>query len=105
MSGHRSSSRSVVEVEDPCPTCRRAGHFDSLNPATQFWYPAPPTEAPDFGVTWEFFGSWRVPGSLKKGVGGKQLIIVSQRARRVLTREKIHGLDFVPVWFERNALS
>jgi hypothetical protein len=68
---------SVLEVENLCPTCRRAGHFHSYQRVTEFHYDSVPDDARDFGHTWEYLDVWE-----NTRVGGRRQVIVSQAARQ-----------------------
>jgi hypothetical protein len=97
----RMHRRRILTIRDPCPTCERAGHFDTYQVPTEFWYDAAPTEACDFNLTWEFFGVWRhhlLPH--RPPIGGKRVPIVSQRVRRFLSDHGIKSVYYDPVFFE-----
>jgi hypothetical protein len=91
---HRSS---IVAREDQCPLCSRSGHFDSPVPSTEFHYSRVPSEATDFGATYEYFGRWRAPGKIAPDVGGGRLTIVSSRFMEALSSKKARHLSFEPV--------
>lgn len=89
---------SRVALEDVCPVCRRAGHFDMHPGGTELVYAAPLPDAADFGHTWEYFGTWRPPaGASRPAVGGARYTIVSARAREVLCRFRLRHLTFDPI--------
>ena len=96
----RMHSRRVLAIEDPCPSCSRAGHFDAYKVATEFWYLSEPEKSCDFNLTWEYFGVWRHHGAKRAfHVGGKQQPIISQRARRTLLSLGLKQMAFDPVFF------
>jgi hypothetical protein len=98
----RMQNRRILAVEDQCPICGRAGHFDTYAVPTEFWYEAPPVEACDFNFTWEFFGVWRhhlLPH--RRPIGGKRVPIVSQRVRAFLSDHAVKSAFYDPVFFER----
>jgi len=73
---------SQFVTEDLCPACGRGGHFDVHPTGTKLIYEALPPVPTDFGVTWEYFGTWTlVAPSGRRPVGGAQFVIVSERAR------------------------
>jgi hypothetical protein len=86
--------------ERPCGTCGRAGHFDAWERPIAFAYAQLLKRAPDFGVTHEYFGEWRLGRRHPDGrrVGGGQRLIVSQRARRALRELGVSRLSFAPVF-------
>jgi hypothetical protein len=88
---------SRYKTEDLCVLCGRAGHFD--DPAgTRLVYAAPPPAATDFGLTWEYFGTWRLVARRgRRPVGGAQLVLISERARSVMASLHRRHLDFEPV--------
>jgi len=91
--------RSVLQLEDLCQQCGRAGHFDTYSRLTKLWYDHAPENANDFNQTWEYFGVWRAPGKSAPNVGGAQWIIVSQRARRFFLEHAVKYLQFDPIFF------
>ena len=94
--------RRIVTIDDPCPICQRAGHFDSLKRTTDFWYHNAPSSACDFNLTWEYFGMWRLRrhSTSSISVGGKQMPILSRRARMFLRQHKVKHISFDPIFFE-----
>jgi hypothetical protein len=91
----RLHESSRLTTEELCPVCARAGHFDAYRTGTQLVYAAPPPLPTDFGLTWEYFGTWNmVARSGRRPVGGQQFVIVSARARAVLLSLKRRHLDF-----------
>lgn len=88
---------SILAVEDPCPTCGRAGHFDSPSPPTSLCYGTAPRAATDFGATYEYFGRWRAPGRSSPSVGGGRLTIVSARFKAALVAGRVRHVSFEPV--------
>jgi hypothetical protein len=93
----KMTESSIMAIEEECPVCHRAGHFDSYERLSEWWFEAPPPEAMDFNYTWEYFGVWYMA---KEPVGGEQGIVISQAARQFLIAQKVHRLDFHPVYFE-----
>jgi hypothetical protein len=100
-----SDESSRLATEDPCPVCRRAGHFDIHPTGTQLVYSAVPPAATDFGHTWEYFGTWHlVARAGRRPVGGQQFVIVSERARALLGSLHRRHLAFEPVVVRANSI-
>ena len=94
----RLAPSSHLAVEDLCPVCERAGHFDVYPSGTQLVYSMVGGTPPDFGLTWECFGVWRVRAAAgRRPVGGAQYILVSDRARDALDRLRRRYITFDPV--------
>jgi hypothetical protein len=94
---------SRLEREDPCPRCRRAGHFDVAGGGTRLVSRDVVDTACDFNVTWEYFGVWRTAMTAAKRmpVGGARWVIVSERARELFVAHKVKHVSFEPLEFER----
>ena len=93
------SPSSTVVTDDLCPTCGRAGHYDTPERVTELRYDAYPQNASDFNRTWEYFGVWRLPRqSSQQPVGGASLTIVSQRVRRLFRELKVRHISFEPIF-------
>jgi hypothetical protein len=92
-------SCSVLTREGPCDKCGRAGNFAAYRRPTELWYTNYPSDAADFNYTWECFGGWQrmMPGDSRPNVGGNRLVVVSQRARALLTHLKVYR-RFEPIW-------
>ena len=72
---------SRLATEDLCSVCGRAGHFDIHPTGTKLVYSAAPPSATDFGLTWEYFGTWHlVARAGRRPVGGQQ---VAEKARNL----------------------
>jgi len=58
-----------------------------------------PESAPDFNLTWEYFGDWRQVRNTgnKNLVGGCREVIVSQRVRQMLEQLDVRRLVWVPI--------
>jgi len=98
---HRDSR---LVTEDQCPECSRSGHFDVYPTGTRLVYDAPPSETPDFGLTWEYFGTWQiVVRAGHQPVGGHRRVIVSSRAKEVLEGLRRRHLDFDQVVIQPGA--
>jgi hypothetical protein len=87
---------SVVATSDPCPTCPRAGNFDSWAEPTELHYSAPPVDTTDIGHTYEYFGVWRLRDE-RQPVGGHRALLVSQAFRQALIDAKVRHLKFDPL--------
>jgi hypothetical protein len=84
-----------LRVADRCPTCGRAGHYDSLVDPVEFRYGDNQSGAADMNHTWEYFGVWRHPDG--DPVGGMREIVVSQQVREIMQRLKVRGVRWEPV--------
>lgn len=95
---------SQLGREDPCPRCRRAGHFDVAGGRTRFVSRDVPDSACDFNVTWEYFGVWRTAMTADKRlpVGGAQYLVVSARVRELFVTHKVRHVSFEPLEYERD---
>jgi len=102
----RMHPRRILAIEDLCPACQRAGHFDTYERPTEFWYHAVPESACDFNLTWEYFGVWRHHLSSRTfSVGGHQVPILSRRARLFLREQHTKHVAFDPVFFNPTVAS
>jgi len=103
------SSYTGYVTEDPCPSCGRAGHYDSGDAPEVPVYDGFPVDARDFNATWEYFGDWQQVRSPthRQPVGGGRGVIVSKRARRVFAELRIPRMVWVPVGIQsvRSGLS
>lgn len=100
----RLHESSRLATEDVCPVCGRAGHFDIHPTGTQPVYSSTPSAATDFGLTWEYFGTWRSPARAgRRPVGGQQFVIVSEPARALLSSLHRRHLAFDPVVIRESA--
>jgi hypothetical protein len=90
------ASGSLLEREDVCPRCGRAGHFDVARGTTRLVYQGVPNTARDFNVTWEYFGVWRTAMTAGKRppVGGARHLIVSARTRELFMAHKVRHVSF-----------
>jgi hypothetical protein len=95
---------SQLDREDPCPRCRRAGHFDVPGGRTRFVTRAVPDAPCDFNVTWEYFGVWRtaMTAGKRSPVGGARCFIVSAKARELFVAHKVRHVSFEPLEYERH---
>ncbi len=98
---------SQLEREDPCPRCRRAGHFDVAGGRTRFVSRDVLDSACDFNVTWEYFGVWRtaMTADRRLPVGGAQYLVVSAKARELFVAHKVKHVSFEPLEYEREGAS
>ena len=93
------SPASVLEIDDLCPACGRAGHYDAYSPSTEFWCQGWGDPSADFNWTWEYFGRWRMnTNDAREHVGGMRLAVVSQRVRSLLKKLKVRQVSFDPVF-------
>jgi len=87
-----------VGRQKQCSVCGRAGHFDLFAEPTELRFSTLPSEPADWNRTWEQFGEWRLPPERRhEQVGGAPYLIVSQRVRQLLSRERVSRLCFEPV--------
>jgi hypothetical protein len=93
------AAASRVAIEDLCPRCKRAGHFDMPRGETLLVYASVPQGAADLNATWEYFGSWRPPAGMARKVplGGARSVIVSDRTRQLFVERRVRHVEFVPV--------
>ena len=93
------SSSSVLEIEDLCPVCSRAGHYDTYGRTTEYWSEGWGDPAADFNWTWEYFGRWRMNAKdARQHVGGMRSPVVSQRVRSLFKKLKVRHVSFDPVF-------
>ena len=87
-----------VGRQKQCSVCGRAGHFDLVAEPTELRFSTLPPKPADWNRTWEHFGEWRLPPERRhEQVGGAPDLIVSQRVRQLLSRERVSRLHFEPV--------
>lgn len=81
------------------PQCGRGGHHGLANQPEMPRHSPVPAGTPDMTRTWEHFGDWRQVRSPShtRPVGGRQGIVVSQRARRVLLELGVRRLVWTPM--------
>jgi hypothetical protein len=94
----RLDATARIGRDKQCPVCGRAGHFDLFAEPTELRFSTLPLEPADWNRTWEQFGEWRLPPARRdEQVGGEPYLIVSQRVRQLLSRERVSRLHFEPV--------
>lgn len=90
---------SMLEIDDLCPACGRAGHYDAYSRSTEFWCQGWGDPGTDFNWTWEYFGRWRMnTKDVRQHVGGMRLPVVSQRVRSLFKKLKVRQVSFDPVF-------
>jgi hypothetical protein len=92
----RCREDSILQHDDPCRTCGRSGHYDTYDRFTELRYDALPPNTPDLARTWEYWGNWRGLSEHER-VGGSQVVVVSQKARRALVEAGVRRIAFEPV--------
>lgn len=90
---------SVLEIDDLCPACGRAGHYNTYSKTTEYWSEGWGDPGADFNWTWEYFGRWRMNAKdARQHVGGFRLPVVSQRVRSLFKKLKVRQMSFDPVF-------
>lgn len=93
------SPASVLEIDDLCPACGRAGHYDAYSRVTEFWCQGWGDPGTDFSLTWEYFERWRMNAEdVRQHVGGFRFPVVSQRVRSLFKKLKVRQVSFDPVF-------
>jgi hypothetical protein len=93
------SPASVLEIDDPCLACGRAGHYDTYSRSTEFWCEGWDDPGADFSWTWEYFGRWRMNAQDgREHVGGFRLPVVSQRVRSLFKKLRVRQVSFEPIF-------
>ena len=93
------SPASVLEIDDICPACGRAGHYDAYSRTTEYWSEGWGEPSADFSRTWEYFGRWRKNAlDVQQHVGGMRRPVVSQRVRLLFKKLKVRHVSFDPVF-------
>jgi hypothetical protein len=100
------SGSAHVDRGHRCPVCGRGGHADLPYGVTELRYEEPPQRAADWNCTWEYFGDYRGSGNPRATrVGGAPALIVSQRVRQLLLRQRVRHVLFEPIFFESASAS
>ena len=93
------SPASVLEIDDRCPVCGRAGHYDTYGRTTEYWSEGWGDPGADFSWTWEYFGRWRMNAKdVRQHVGGMRSPVVSQRVRSLFKKLKVRQVSYDPVF-------
>ena len=93
------SPASVLEIDDVCPACGRAGHYDTYGRTTEYWSEGWGDPGADFSWTWEYFGRWRMNAKdVRHHVGGMRSPVVSQRVRSLFKKLKVRQVSYDPVF-------
>jgi hypothetical protein len=93
------SPASVLEIDDLCPACGRAGHYDTYGRTTEYWSEGWGDPDADFSWTWEYFGRWRMNAKdARHHVGGMRSPVVSQRVRSLFKKLKVRQVSYDPVF-------
>lgn len=78
-----------------CPTCQRSGHYDPYTAPLDVHYAERSLEgAADFSMMYEHFGIWK---EQRIRIGGSQMYVISQHARRLLADARVPRSAFIPV--------
>lgn len=76
-----------------CMICNKSGNFENFETETRYFYGNSSFDNfMDFNLTYEFFGEWEY-----SKLGGSQQLIISQKARQLLIKEKVRFLKYKPV--------
>jgi hypothetical protein len=98
LAGSTGLKRGHIAGERPCARCGRDGWFDDPEqPFTPLYPRSVLDEAPDLGVTYEYFGTGELCEPLPKSELAGRRIIAQQRVYRLCRRLKLRGIRFSPV--------
>jgi ribosomal protein S27AE len=95
-------TKSVVKKRRVCNLCSRGGYFSVIQQVRELWYDNKNLfkfNQKDFNTTYEYFGTpYEYIGEKGRKLGGRQLIIISQRTRQFFIKEKVRLLSFEPIF-------
>ena len=95
----RYSKRTVVELDQPCPSCDRRGRFDSMKTACEIHYRTVPAGTQDFNVTSEQWGYYDSSDGGEPH-GASPRAILSPRAYSVLLDEGVKLSRIEPLFID-----
>ena len=98
LAGSTGMKRGRIAGETPCAACGCGGWFDDPEqPFTPLYDRRVLDDAPDLGVTSEYFGSGELRGDSARSHLASRRIIARQRVYQVCRRMKLRGIRFSPV--------